>query len=225
VAPFVRAKAANDASLIPDLNVNTRESQWPGLRIGPKYPEMWPDSQFPIEAMDQFSAQFVPNAEVTLGTPEEARRLTVDALISVLEKSGPGVLFVHSQSGLYGLTAMAKRPDLVKGIVSTEGSCVAVTAPEVATYPKAEVEAQLKKTPFLSIFGAHSEAYPDSWNGIKRRESCRTVANQVKAAGGPMTFWVLPEMGIHGNSHAMVQEKNNLQIADMVIKWIGETVK
>ena len=30
------------------------------------------------------------------------------------------------------------------------------------------------------------------------------------------------ETGMHGNSHMIMQDKNNLQVADLIIKWIGE---
>ena len=33
-----------------------------------------------------------------------------------------------------------------------------------------------------------------------------------------------PERGIRGNSHMIMQDKNNLQIADLILKWIDERV-
>ncbi len=32
------------------------------------------------------------------------------------------------------------------------------------------------------------------------------------------------ESGIRGNSHMIMQDKNNLQIADLILKWIDERV-
>jgi hypothetical protein len=29
-----------------------------------------------------------------------------------------------------------------------------------------------------------------------------------------------PEIGIHGNSHMMMQDRNNLQVADVISAWI-----
>ncbi len=35
-----------------------------------------------------------------------------------------------------------------------------------------------------------------------------------------------PDQGIHGNSHMMMQDRNNLQIADLILKWIdGHVVR
>ncbi len=33
-----------------------------------------------------------------------------------------------------------------------------------------------------------------------------------------------PNLGIHGNSHMFMLDKNNLQIADLILKWIDENV-
>ena len=32
----------------------------------------------------------------------------------------------------------------------------------------------------------------------------------------------LPAMGIKGNGHMMMMDKNNLQIADLIIGWVGQ---
>jgi hypothetical protein len=34
----------------------------------------------------------------------------------------------------------------------------------------------------------------------------------------------LPDAGLHGNSHMMMQDKNNLQVADLILAWIHEHV-
>jgi hypothetical protein len=47
----------------------------------------------------------------------------------------------------------------------------------------------------------------------------------VKAAGGDAEMMYLPKMGIKGNSHMLMQDKNNLQLADLVMKWIDEHVE
>ena len=30
------------------------------------------------------------------------------------------------------------------------------------------------------------------------------------------------EIGVRGNSHMMMQDKNHLQIADLILQWIGQ---
>ena len=35
----------------------------------------------------------------------------------------------------------------------------------------------------------------------------------------------LPQMGIKGNSHMLMQDRNSLQLADLIIDWIEEHVE
>lgn len=35
----------------------------------------------------------------------------------------------------------------------------------------------------------------------------------------------LPAMGIKGNSHMLMQDKNNLQLADLILAWIDSHVE
>jgi hypothetical protein len=47
----------------------------------------------------------------------------------------------------------------------------------------------------------------------------------IKDGGGRATFLLLPEAGIPGNSHMLMMDKNNLQIAELLRKWIGDNVR
>ena len=51
-------------------------------------------------------------------------------------------------------------------------------------------------------------------------DSCNTFVKQVNAAGGDAQMMSLPAMGIKGNSHMLMQDKNNLQLADLIVGWI-----
>jgi hypothetical protein len=43
--------------------------------------------------------------------------------------------------------------------------------------------------------------------------------------GGDAKMMYLPKLGIKGNSHMPMQDRNNLQLADMVIAWIDTHVE
>ena len=86
--------------------------------------------QFPLEALDQYLAQLVPNTETTL---EGGGTNTVDALAALLDKIGPAVVMVHSQSGVYGLDVVRRRPDKVRALVSIEGGCETLTQDDAAS--------------------------------------------------------------------------------------------
>jgi len=42
----------------------------------------------------------------------------------------------------------------------------------------------------------------------------------VRAAGGSVDVINLPEVGIKGNSHMLMMDKNNAQVADVIQKWL-----
>ena len=207
-----RARAESNAALLPDLQIAPRERAWYFFRIGATYPTPFPGSQFPVEAFDQYTAQLVPNAEATL---PGAGVNTVQALGALLDKIGPAVVMVHSQSGAYGMDLVRARAIKMLALVNVEGNCAPVTPEEVVKI--------FSKVPLLSVWGDNSQGAPGP-NGDERRNGCTATVNAVKSAGGSAKFLLLPEAGQKGNSHMMMMDKNNLQIADLIINWLGESV-
>ena len=45
-------------------------------------------------------------------------------------------------------------------------------------------------------------------------------AGVLKAAGGSVDIVDLPDVGIKGNSHMLMMDKNNEQTADLIQKWL-----
>jgi hypothetical protein len=70
------------------------------------------------------------------------------------------------------------------------------------------------------VFGDYTQGSSGP-NGDERRDQCNSSAAAINAAGGTAKFLLLPELGIKGNSHMMMMDKNNLQIADLIIGWLG----
>ena len=134
----------------------------------------------------------------------------------MLDKIGPAVVMVHSQSGLLGIDAVRKRSKLVRGLISVEGGCETMTA--------IDAKEHFAKVPFLSVFGDNSVG---AWgvNGDKRRNGCIDAAKLVKEAGGQSQFLLLPDAGLKGNSHMMMMDKNNLAVAGLIHKWIRQNAR
>jgi hypothetical protein len=57
------------------------------------------------------------------------------------------------------------------------------------------------------------------WNG---EEECRKVVASVKSAGGKADFLATYEKGVRGNTHMMMMDINNLQVADWILDWIAK---
>jgi pimeloyl-ACP methyl ester carboxylesterase len=209
-SPINRAKVEGNAAQVPTIPLNTRERAFPNFRLGADYPTPFPGSQFPIEAADQYFAQLVPNTEVTLAG---AGANTVKALAELVDKIGPAIVLVHSQSGNYGLELIRMRPDKVRAFIDVEGGCGPLSPDDIAK--------SFRKVPTLMVFGDYTDGSPTQ-NNDERRKVCNQTIEAIKAAGGTGRFMLLPELGIRGNSHMMMMEKNNLQIADAIIGWLKE---
>ena len=71
------------------------------------------------------------------------------------------------------------------------------------------------------MFGDHLgdvQGGPANW--AASLQGCEALAGRMKAAGGDVEVMHLPKMGIKGNSHMLMQDRNNLQLADLVLQWI-----
>jgi hypothetical protein len=81
--------------------------------------------------------------------------------------------------------------------------------------------------PILVVFGDHR----DTPTGISTRPSwqisfdgCQELIGRIRAAGGHAQMLNPSDRGIRGNSDMIIQDKNNLQIADLILQWVDEHV-
>ena len=221
------------------------EGVWPNFRFGLKPGEPFSDSQFPLAAVDELAKQGVP--DVTFGgipTPNP----TLKALSDLAGQLSGAVLMGHSQSGPFPLEAALINPAATKGLVLVEpGSCPARYTPEqIASLakvlrPKLErhrcscrsMASQPKSTsPALDPLSVHVVGdHRDTPTGLPtlptwqaRFEACQSFIGRITSAGGRAEMLNPPERGIHGNSHMIMQDKNSLQIADLILKWVDQRV-
>src|SRR5256884_5454961 len=130
--------------------------------------------------------------------------------ISLARDLGGAILVGHSQSSGFPTQAVLKGLPGIRGIIQLETGCFSnLTAGEIAT---------LAKVPILIVVGDHFLSPQPSG-------ACATEVQRINAAGGDMTFIALPSVGLFGNSHMFMQDKNNLQVADVIMKWIDEHVE
>jgi pimeloyl-ACP methyl ester carboxylesterase len=210
----VRDTSGSNPVALPTLFFGTHERAWINFRFGPAYGKPFPNLQFPLEALDQYFQQLVPNSETAL---QGGAANTVNALAALLDRIGPAVVMVHSQSGVYGLDLVRKRAQRVLALISIEGGCDGFTA--------ADASAHFTKVPFVSVWGDNSVGAKGTVNGDMRRNACLQAANAIKGAGGRASLLMLPDIGIPGNSHMLMMDRNNLQIADVLRKWIAENAQ
>ena len=84
----------------------------------------------------------------------------------------------------------------------------------------------LAKIPTLMMFGDHlSDGQGVAGNWVPMYEDCKKFIQQLKNAGGDAEMMYLPELGIKGNSHMLMQDRNNLDLADLILNWIENHVE
>ncbi len=210
------------------------EQHWFNVfRIG-IWPDYFPGVQFSKdpEALNQFFRQMTPN--IGPYDPEA----NSEAFAALFNRIGPAVFVTHSQGGGLGwLTAL--KSSNVRGIVSFEpGSGFLfpegeVPAPlpssggalEAIGVPKAEF-LKLTRIPIVIYYGDFIPAQPSEYPGQDgwrvRLEMARKWRDTVNRHGGDVTVVHLPEIGIRGNTHFPFSDLNNVQIADLMSRFLAE---
>ncbi len=63
---------------------------------------------------------------------------------------------------------------------------------------------------------------PDDENWRVRLQMARKFVDTINRHGGKATLVELPKMGIHGNTHFLMQDLNNKQLAELLDEWLVE---
>jgi pimeloyl-ACP methyl ester carboxylesterase len=157
--------------------------------------------------------------------PPDAVRAHEDMLagaVGLLERIGPSVLLTHSFGGGFGWLALSERPSLVKALVAVEpagppfvdhsalGSFRYGLAPVPLGFGPGPSEAKLGGVPVAVVSAECSGFEP----------SCHATAEYLRSCGAAVDEIRLGELGVHGNGHAMMLEKNNAEVAAVITDWI-----
>jgi pimeloyl-ACP methyl ester carboxylesterase len=118
---------------------------------------------------------------------------------------------VHSQGGNFGFNAALNAPDKVKALIAIEPS----GAPDPA---KAEA-AKLKSVPHLIVWGDNMDKHA-VWPKLMANPNKWGAA--IAAAGGKVDTFDLPKMGVKGNTHMLMMDRNSDEVAKLVADWIGK---
>jgi len=208
------------------------EQKWFTIfRVG-IWPDFFPGVQFSrdAEALNQYFRQMTPD------TGPIDIDVTSDAVAALFSKIGPGILVTHSHSGGMGWRTAIKSQN-VRAIVSYEpGSNFVFPQGEVpppmpsSSGPLEAVGVplsdfmKLTKIPVIIYYGDYIPAQPsanpgqDQWR--VRLEMARLWRDAVNRRGGDVTVVHLPETGIRGNTHFPFSDLNNLEIADLMYKFL-----
>ena len=127
----------------------------------------------------------------------------------------------HSQSGSFPLAAALLNPAAMKGLVLVEpGTCPAnYTAEQIAT---------LANVPLLVVFGDYRDTADGSSDPAVVADTFRGLSGHDRPAQGGWRSGADAQPGrdrcVRGNSHMIMQDRTTWQVADLILKWIGERV-
>ena len=223
-----RSTVAASVSPTPD------EQQWFGtFRVG-IWPQYFEGVQFSKDSstLNQYFRSMTPN----LGPID--MKVNTDAVSALFTKIGPAILVTHSHSGGMGWASAIKNQN-IKAIVSYEpGSGFLFPEGEVpppmqsaggtleaAGVPMSDFM-KLTKIPIVIFYGDNIPNEPvknpgqDGWR--VRLAMARLWRDTVNKHGGNVTVIHLPEIGIKGNTHFPFSDLNNVEIADLMSKWLKE---
>ena len=203
------------------------------FRIG-KWPDYFDNVQFDRkpETLNQFFRSVTPNTG-----PYDAGVIS-DAMSALFDKIGSGILFTHSQGGGPGWLTAIKNPN-VKAIVAFEPgsgfifpegelppvmpSAAGPLSPEAV--PLSDFQ-KLTRLPIVIYYGDNFPVEPttergqDNWR--LRLAMARLWVDAINKHGGDARLVHLPAIGIRGNTHFLMSDLNNVQIADQVAQFLAE---
>jgi hypothetical protein len=157
-------------------------------------------SQFPQQGYDNFVRQIVPRWTST----DDA---IIAAYTALVDRVCPCVILFHSQAGQFGFKVAQARPDKVKALIAVE--------PAGQGDPK--LADRLKGIPTLFVYGDFIEQ-DKRWPTIRRNGVA--FGEAMTKAGGKVEVVDLPKAGIKGNSHMLMMDRNNLEVAALIQQWL-----
>ncbi len=209
------------------LNQWSADQIWPRWGFGEQVGEPYADTRFPVQAIDQFIADLPEYAGGGAGGPAGSGRRSggnaeangrgggaqasaddVAALIQVLEASGPAVLMAHSASGTTAFEVARTRPELVEAIVAIEP----VGCP---TDP-----ANTPPVPLLAVYG---DRITERRQG-DRMSACADAVQAATSTGQSAKLLSLPEQGISGNTHLLMQDDNSEEVWRRIAQFLDDAL-
>jgi pimeloyl-ACP methyl ester carboxylesterase len=238
-----RFTAPEHYNLYPQAHLHT---QWPGTgRAGDPAFDQFYASQIPYVNKPEVIQTLNRDAAVALldkigpailmthsqsgaygWTVTEARPDLVKALVQVepsgppvrdMELIGPPDYFRDGMLRPWGLTTIPL--NYSPGVTdSSQLSFVQQEKPDAPDLARCWLQASparqlpdLQRTPILVMVGEASFHAP--------YQHC--VVKYLEQAGVHPTWLKLGDVGIHGNGHMMMLEKNNLRVADVIVRWLA----
>jgi len=146
-----------------------------------------------------------------------ANTWTPENLATLVERLGGAIVATHSQSGIMGhhmVRILKERGhlNLVKGLITIEGGC---------SFAQSGLAAEdFDAIPYLALKGDYTATSPQCQESVDAINARRAQGQGTAAA----EYMKLDEHGMLGVTHMMMLDANNLEIADLMLEWVGDNV-
>jgi 3-hydroxyisobutyrate dehydrogenase-like beta-hydroxyacid dehydrogenase/pimeloyl-ACP methyl ester carboxylesterase len=196
----------------------------------------WPFAEDDEAAFDSFIAAYGPMPADLAAS----QTLDADRLASLLDRIGKSIIVTHSASGPDGWLIADRRPNLVAGIVAVEpmgpvfgdtpgiGSLEwGLTAAPITFDPPLETAAQVRAADPLTLKIPGLKGVPVA---LLTGETsifasfATSIVPFLRTAGASVDHLDLPALGIHGNGHGLIYERNSDEAFDVVSQWLSTSV-
>ncbi len=195
---------------------------WPNYNKGVQF------TQDP-EYLSQFFRQMTPDLS--------NHTLDVGAINALADKIGDAILVTHSAGGAPGWLSVMQNNN-IKAVVAYEPGSYYFPENEVpepiagltggtrGLAVKMEQFKKLTQIPIVIYFGDYipeesSQNLGDE-NWRVRLQMGRKFVEAVNRHGGNATLVELPKIGIYGNTHFLMQDLNNEELANLLNKWLKD---
>lgn len=175
----------------------------------------WPGSgELGDEALDQFLA----GQEPLVGDMASAQAAVRLAGAELLDRIGRAILVTHSLGGPAGWLMADARPGLVEAIVAVEP----VGPPYADLGPLGTLACGLTAVPVALERLRDVRVGVVTAEASGHEEADAAVVAHLAEAGVPAQHVRLAELGIRGNGHLMMLERNSGEIARVICRWLQE---
>lgn len=194
-----------------------------------------PNAQFPAGEKNYQAFQ----QSWTIGSGPLDNDLNADVLAKLVDQQKDGAILVtHSMGGTIGWRT-AIRSDKVKAIIAYEpgGTPFVFPETEMPKITEARFKAlsafamgvpmadflKLTRIPIVLYYGDYikigsENVGEDKWG--TEYAMAQQFVDTLNSHGGDATLVHLPDIGIKGNSHFLMQEKNNEEIMKLALDWL-----
>lgn len=202
------------------------------------FPEGGGETQWPFAlddeaAFDAFIAAYGPMPADLAAS----QTLDADRLAQLLDKIGKAIVVTHSASGPSGWLIADRRPGLVAAVVAVEpmGPVFGHT-PGIGTLEWGLTAAPITFDPPLDTPDQVREADPSSLKipGLQEvpvalltgetstfASFASSIVPFLQNAGAQVDHLDLPALGIHGNGHGLIYERNSDAAFEVVVQWLA----